>query len=293
MSAPLTSVVTDFSQYTGLRAAARTQDPVALEKTAKQFEALLLQQMLKSMRAACSGDELLGGEQTQFYTEMFDQQLSATLAGGKGIGIAELMVKQLQMSQALSAPEQPPLVPPSPEGSGKTEESAATDFRPKTPQQFIDAVLPHAEKAARELGIPARVLVAQAALETGWGKHQIRHADGSSAFNLFGIKADKSWAGERVRTLTHEYDNGRLEKQAAKFRAYGSIEAAFDDYVQFLKANPRYSQALQHGGNAQRFATGLQQAGYATDPGYAQKILRIAYGPTMQAAITRTRSVTA
>ncbi|HSW12948.1 MAG TPA: flagellar assembly peptidoglycan hydrolase FlgJ, partial [Solimonas sp.] len=167
------------------------------------------------------------------------------------------------------------------------------DFRPKTPQEFVEALLPHAEKAAKELGIPARVLVAQAALETGWGKHQIRHADGSPSFNLFGIKADKSWGGDRVRTMTHEYENGRLEKQSAKFRAYDSIGESFEDYVRFLKSNPRYTQALKHEGNAMHFTTGLQKAGYATDPSYAQKIMRIAYGPTVQLAMNKTREVMA
>jgi len=307
---PLDSV-TDFGQFTGLRAQARELDPAALLKTAKQFEALMLQQMLKSMRAATPGEDVLGGgEQTNFYRDMFDQQLSVQLSAGKGIGLADMLVKQLQMSQALgeaaapvaldtTIPERQPEVATT---TAVTEVAAPValktdntldDFRPQTPQEFVEALLPHAEKAAQELGIPARVLVAQAALETGWGKHQIRHADGSPSFNLFGIKADKSWDGERVRTMTHEYENGRMEQQSAKFRAYDSIAESFEDYVQFLKSNPRYEQALSHQGSAQQFTTGLQKAGYATDPSYAEKIMRIAYGPTVQLALNKTAMVTA
>lgn len=320
--------VTDFGQFAGLKAQAREQDPAALLKTAKQFESLMLQQMLKAMRAATPGEDALGGgEQTNFYRDMFDQQLAVTLSSGKGVGLADMMVRQLKMSQSLgegetgvsldtklpsrsglsgllaplparlqaavqAAETTEPVQELNPPVALKSDETL-TEFRPKTPQEFIDAVLPHAEKAARELGIPARVLVAQAALETGWGKHQIRHADGKASFNLFGIKADKSWDGDKVRTMTHEYEGGRMQRQDAKFRAYGSIAESFDDYARFLKSNPRYEQALRHQGSAHQFATGLQKAGYATDPSYAQKIMRIAYGPTVEVAMNKNRQVMA
>ncbi|PPE74537.1 flagellar assembly peptidoglycan hydrolase FlgJ [Solimonas fluminis] len=343
---PLDSV-TDFGQFAGLKAQAREQDPAALQKAARQFESLMLQQMLKAMRAATPGDDALGGsEQGSFYRDMFDQQLAVQLSSGKGVGLADMLVRQLRMSQGLGeggsavdtslssgasifplslrergrgeglpaegveAPSENASLTraygaTSPQGRGKTDidginpplalktDETLSEFRPKTPQEFIDAVLPHAEKAARELGIPARVLVAQAALETGWGKHQIRHADGKASFNLFGIKADKSWDGDRVRTMTHEYEGGRMERQEAKFRSYGSIAESFEDYARFLKSNPRYEQALRHQGSAHQFAAGLQKAGYATDPSYAQKIMRIAYGPTVQAALNQNRQVMA
>ncbi|AXQ30399.1 flagellar assembly peptidoglycan hydrolase FlgJ [Solimonas sp. K1W22B-7] len=316
--------VTDFGQFAGLKAQAREQNPAALLKTARQFESLMLQQMLKAMRAATPGEDALGGgEQTNFYRDMFDQQLAVTLSSGKGVGLADMMVRQLKMSQSLGGGEtgvsldtklparsglsaliaQRPEVVQAPETTEPVQElkppvalksdETLTEFRPRTPQEFIDAVLPHAEKAAKELGIPARVLVAQAALETGWGKHQIRHADGKASFNLFGIKADKSWDGDKVRTMTHEYEGGRMQRQDAKFRAYGSIAESFDDYARFLKSNPRYEQALRHQGSAHQFATGLQKAGYATDPSYAQKIMRIAYGPTVQTALNKSGTVMA
>lgn len=322
---PLDSV-TDFGQFAGLKAQAREQDPAALLKTAKQFESLMLQQMLKAMRAATPGEDALGGgEQSNFYRDMFDQQLAVTLSSGKGIGLADMMVRQLKMSQGLgeagvavdttlpartglslksadmlvdSVPSRRDAAPvaaaagTNPPLALKADETIP-EFRPKTPQEFIDAVLPHAEKAAKALGIPARVLVAQAALETGWGKHQIRHADGTASFNLFGIKADKSWSGDKVRTMTHEYEGGRMERQEAKFRSYGSIAESFEDYARFLKSNPRYEQALRHQGSAHQFVSGLQKAGYATDPSYAQKIMRIAYGPTVQVALNQSRQVMA
>lgn len=304
---PLDSV-TDFGQFAGLKAQAREQDPVALQKAAKQFESLMLQQMLKAMRAATPGEDALGGsEQGSFYRDMFDQQLAVQLSSGKGVGLADMLVRQLKMSQGLGEGAAIDTTLPARGAAASVQASQATgaaqeskpslalktdetlsEFKPKTPQEFIDAVLPHAEKAAKELGIPARVLVAQAALETGWGKHQIRHADGKASFNLFGIKADKSWDGDRVRTMTHEYEGGRMERQEAKFRSYGSIAESFDDYARFLKSNPRYEQALRHQGSAHQFASGLQKAGYATDPAYAQKIMRIAYGPTVQAAMNDT-----
>lgn len=304
---PLDSV-TDFGQFAGLKAQAREQDPVALQKAAKQFESLMLQQMLKAMRAATPGEDALGGsEQGSFYRDMFDQQLAVQLSSGKGVGLADMLVRQLKMSQGLGegaaidttlparsaaasvqAPQATEVAQHSKPPLALKSDETLSEFTPRTPQEFIDAVLPHAEKAAKELGIPARVLVAQAALETGWGKHQIRHADGKASFNLFGIKADKSWDGDRVRTMTHEYEGGRMERQEAKFRSYGSIAESFDDYARFLKSNPRYEQALRHQGSAHQFATGLQKAGYATDPAYAQKIMRIAYGPTVQAAMNDT-----
>lgn len=293
---------TDFSQFAQLRADARNDSPDALRNTAKQFEALMLQQMLKSMRAASLGDDVMGGEQTQFYQDMFDTQISQHLAAGKGLGVADMLVRQLQGHQ--------PATPKSADGyaigSWKTDgadaatkietapttrPSSVVDDRPsvsskaRTPQEFVRAILPHAEKAAAELGIPAKVLVAQAALETGWGRHAMRRGDGEQALNFFGIKADKRWTGEEVRTMTHEYADGRMQAEQASFRAYDSVGAAFDDYVGFLRSNPRYAQALRHGGDGRQFVGGLQKAGYATDPDYAHKIMRIAEGRTMTRAL--------
>ncbi|MES0874131.1 flagellar assembly peptidoglycan hydrolase FlgJ [Sinimarinibacterium thermocellulolyticum] len=305
------AAVTDFSQYAQLRAQARSDDPAALRATAKQFEALLLQQMLKSMRAASLGDDVLGGEQTQFYQEMFDQQIAQHLAAGRGLGIADLMIRQMQngdVSRQTSDVRRDPVstLAPLPRASESSvspssqalANAASVDAAPLashgsrlTPHEFVRSILPYAEKAAAELGIPARVLVAQAALETGWGQQMMRRADGRPAFNYFGIKADTRWQGEKVQTMTREFENGEMRRRSAEFRAYDSRAAAFDDYVRFLKSNPRYAQALRHGGDAARFTSGLQKAGYATDPAYARKIQHIADGQTMKAALQAARPV--
>jgi flagellar protein FlgJ len=153
-------------------------------------------------------------------------------------------------------------------------------FAPNTPERFVSEIWTDAKRAAKELGVDPRALVAQAALETGWGRRVIRTEDGGSAHNLFGIKAT-GWKGERARVGTHEYTNGVKHSEVADFRAYASPAESFADYVRLLKNNPRYQQALAAGTDIKGFARGLQKAGYATDPGYAAKIASIANGPTL------------
>ncbi|TXH06010.1 MAG: flagellar assembly peptidoglycan hydrolase FlgJ [Nevskiaceae bacterium] len=326
-----TDNVNDISQFTRLRAAARAQDPAALKAAARQFEALFTQELFKSMRAAKVGDDLMGSDQGAMYQDMFDSQMAQHLSQGRGLGIADLLVRQLQHAplkagaSALPAasaanaamPELRPLaqagaarflpLPPatvsspsaSAVGSANTTTAtpplaAASNAAPAAaeasadalpPVQFIKNLLPHAEEAARELGIPARTLVAQAALETGWGKHQMKNADGTPSYNFFGIKADRNWTGGRLSKHTTEYVDGSAQTQVAAFRSYASPKEAFKDYVAFIKANPRYAAALRHGGDGRRYAEGLQRAGYATDPAYAQKIQKISAGPTMTVAL--------
>jgi flagellar protein FlgJ len=160
----------------------------------------------------------------------------------------------------------------------------AADFRPGTPTEFVHALWPHAERAGRELGIDPRAIVAQAALETGWGQRQIRDADGRSAFNLFGIKADGNWDGRRIGVTTLEYEAGLPAPVRAQFRGYGSLAEGVADYVRFLRGNARYGTALGADSGA-GFAAGLQSAGYATDPRYAAKIRNILESPGLNAAI--------
>ncbi|CTP89974.1 muramidase (flagellum-specific) protein [Xanthomonas translucens pv. poae] len=162
--------------------------------------------------------------------------------------------------------------------------AAAASLGERTPEGFVAQIWTHAQKAAKELGVDARALVAQAALETGWGRRGISRGDGASSNNLFGIKAT-GWSGERVTTGTHEYVDGVKQSQTADFRAYASPAESFADYVRLLKTNPRYQQALNAGTNIRGFAQGLQRAGYATDPSYAAKIAAIAGGPTIGRAV--------
>lgn len=163
--------------------------------------------------------------------------------------------------------------------------AAAEGFAPRSPERFVASIWSHAQAAARELGVDARALVAQAALETGWGRRTIQRGDGDSAHNLFGIKA-AGWQGERATATTHEYVDGARRSERAEFRAYASPAESFADYVRLLKQNPRYRQALESGGDVRRFAGALQRAGYATDPRYADKISAIAQGPTLARALS-------
>lgn len=166
----------------------------------------------------------------------------------------------------------------------RSADAATAQLGAHTPEGFVASVWPHAERAARELGVDPRALVAQAALETGWGKRHIKRDNGSSSHNLFGIKA-AGWSGERATTGTHEYVNGQRRNEVASFRAYGSVAESFSDYVRMLKNSPRYQSALKAGGDVRGFAQGLQRAGYATDPAYANKIAAIAAGPTIERAV--------
>jgi flagellar protein FlgJ len=303
--------INDLGQYTGLRAAARANDPQALRAAARQFESLFTQQLLKTMRQAKIGDDVMGSEQTEFYQGMFDQQLSNQLSQGRGLGIADLLVRQLQQANMGKPAE-------APAAKGASAGSAEIPFIPLTPaapaikplvisalqpapvaahakithapapQSFLKSLLPHAVAAAHKLGIPVQTLMAQAALETGWGKHQIHNADGTPSYNFFGIKASKGWQGASVHKTTLEYEKGSPKSQVAAFRSYSSPQAALNDYVKFIQAHPRYADALRHGGDGNRYAEGLQKAGYATDPAYAEKIKKIAGGPLMTLAMAST-----
>lgn len=302
---------TDFQGFAELRQQAREGSPDAVDATARQFEALFIQMMLKSMREAQASDNPFEGDQVKFYREMFDQQIALELSRGQGIGLRESLVRELEppvnttdAGEALTLPTQrvparrattptaiippdsiaPPLpaytaAPPSPNPARATApvESVrpATPWRPDSPQAFVETLWPHAEAAAADLGVAPEVLLAQSALETGWGRHVIQRADGSSSYNLFGIKAHGGWQGERAHVGTLEYVNGIPERQRAAFRAYESPAESFADYVEFLQRNPRYRQALAQAPDAEGYLRGLQAAGYATDPQYANKILSI------------------
>ena len=285
--APATAAVTDFSQFTQLRTAAKAQDPAALREAARQFEGLMVQQMLKAARSS-GGNDLLGGAESDVYRDLYDQQMAMQLASGRGLGIAEMMVRQMQaaapqgdapapvLMHSLRRPAPAPAVVTAPMTSGTAAVSSV--------QEFVQKLRPEAEQAAGELGIPPEVLLAQAALETGWGRHPISHADGRPSHNYFGIKADASWRGARVEKTTHEYRDGVAVTETASFRAYGSVAEGFADYVDFVRSNPRYANALRHGGSGAHYAAGLQKAGYATDPAYADKIQQIANGRHLRGA---------
>jgi len=285
------AVYTDLQGLDSLKLAAKKESPQAVRAVAQQFEALFLQMMLKSMRDATGSDPLFDGQQTAMYRDMYDKQLALDISSkGRGIGIADMLVKQLQNlpqyrsteSDAVVAAKPLParlstafqLTPHTAAGAASgsmTGKVSAADVT-TSPESFVQKLWPLAKKAAAKIGASAEALVAQAALETGWGKAVIRRPDGSSSYNLFNIKADQRWDGERVAKSTLEYRHGVASKEVAQFRSYGSFEESFDDYVTFLQNNPRYADALKVAHEPQSFIQSLQQAGYATDPEYASKI---------------------
>ncbi len=306
-------VYTDLNGLSQLRLQAQSDPDAGLKAVARQFEALFMQMVLKSMREASFGDPFFDNSQSELYQDMFDKQLTLNMSGGKGIGLAEMLTRQLRsrFGDQLQAPENPfsalgqspqavsrPDSVPRPEprrlsplveraAALKAAASAAGDEPAvfDSPRDFIRHMRPLAEEAARELGVEPGVLLAQAALETGWGRHISRRADGRSSHNLFNIKAGGDWDGARVSIGTLEYRDGLARRERAAFRAYDSYAESFHDYVDFLRSRPRYRAALEQAGDAEGYVRELHGAGYATDPAYADKILDILQRPMLQAAL--------
>ncbi|MCS4502809.1 flagellar assembly peptidoglycan hydrolase FlgJ [Arhodomonas aquaeolei] len=300
---------------TRLRRDARSGGEDAVRQVAKQFESLFVQMMLKGMRDASIGDGgMFSNNATRQYQQLFDKQVAMQTADGQGFGIAAMVERQMRgqaeggagavNGTSLADYRQravPAAAPPTgwaaagadaaASGSGtagQTDESVgATDSadgggRWESPQAFVEDVLPAARRTAERLGVPPEALVAQAALETGWGARTLQAADGSPSFNMFNIKAH-GWQGARVRVPTLEYRDGAAVREQAEFRAYRSVDEAFADYADFLQSNPRYRDALNAGDDDPAgFADALEDAGYATDPRYSEKLRRILDGPTLR-----------
>lgn len=251
----------------------------AVKESAKQLESLFMRELIKSMREATMKSGLLDGAEGNLANDLFDQQLSVQMAGQPG-GLAEAIQRQLAR-QLGGEGDAPALMPgatlrldalqrrPAP--------SAADDPRAPSPRGKEDFVQGHrsaAEAVARESGIPASFMLGQAGHETGWGKSEIRHKDGSNSFNLFGIKAGRGWTGKVAEITTTEYIDGKPRKVTAKFRAYDSYADSFRDYARLITESPRYEKALAKTHSPQAWAAELQKAGYATDPHYASKLSR-------------------
>ncbi len=279
----------DVKDVARLRHAAKDNSPEALRAAAKQFEALFMNMVLKSMREATPQDGLFDSQQSRMYTSMLDQQISQTMAA-RGVGLAEVLIRQLSAVGGVQAlPEEAGAAAPVSLAPGASAAAYATPAMPAAgvepirshPSQpahvrnFLDRLGGHAEEVSRMTGIPAKFMLGQAALESGWGKREILNADGSTSHNLFGIKVTGGWKGKVVETATTEYVNGVPETRVEKFRAYDSYADAFRDYARLLKNNPRYEQVIANARDVAGFAQGLQRAGYATDPNYAAKLTRI------------------
>ncbi len=279
-----------------LKRAARDDPRQAVKKVATQFEALFMQMVLKSMREATPHSGLLDSQEQDMYRGMLDQQLAQQIAD-RGTGLSELIARQLARNlpagpgQATPTPGPSPAsgrgekLPPSPtpvgEGSGVRAQavaSAATEASVPSAQmqrEFMKSHWADAARAQQLTGVPASFILGQAALESGWGHREIRAADGAPTYNLFGIKAGSGWQGRTVEVTTTEYDKGVARKTVQSFRAYDSYAAAFQDWALTIGRNRRYSAAVTAAGDAGGFAFGMQQAGYSTDPAYAEKLAHI------------------
>ncbi len=328
---------------TSAPAAPKPGDKVA--DTARQFEALFVEQMLKTMRESSIGDgDALFPGQSALFREMHDREVVKSASQGQGFGLAPLIERSLRQQQAAleghpvepgdlplqvragqayslegyarvmpaqrfdrdrgvrvdapppvaPRPELKPseptrdteaVVPPTPRSLEPAAAAGERAGAKSTPEQFVERIWPYAQRAAQALGVDPRMLVAQAALETGWGRHVPAAKDGDAGNNLFGIKASRGWSGERASHMTQEFRDGRMQAERAEFRTYDSVEQSFSDYVALLRGSSRYAPALAAAGNNQAYASALQSAGYATDPQYAAKLTAIAHGPRLNRAL--------
>jgi flagellar protein FlgJ len=271
------SLAIDSQSLNNLRLQAKQSPDQALKAAAQQFETVFLNMMLKSMRDATPQDGMFDSEQTKMFTGMLDQQLAQSMASSRGVGLAEIMVKQLSRTQAADSPAKASSATVTPQPTSAATNSIPSAYKADVQQSFVDKLRVPAEQASRSTGVPAHLILGQAALESGWGKREIRMADGSDSHNLFGIKAGKDWNGKVAEVTTTEYHNGVASKQVARFRAYDSYTESFQDYARLLSDNPRYDGVMGQT-DAKKFALALQQAGYATDPHYADKLAGVIGG---------------
>lgn len=274
---PANSLAADTRSLNTLKLNAGQNSPEAIKETAKQLESLFMRELIKSMREATMKSGLTDSDQGNLGTDLLDQQLSVSMSGLPG-GLSDTIARQLsrQMGMPDPTPGSKTGTPVSSATSGKAAISAYTSAIKPTASQtgFVQKLSAAAANAEKLSGIPASYMIGQAGHETGWGQHEIRNKDGSPSFNLFGIKAGANWNGKVTEVTTTEYVNGEPKKTVAKFRAYNSYEESFKDYARLINESPRYAQARQQTGSVQAFASGLQRAGYATDPQYAAKLSR-------------------
>ena len=279
------TLAADAQSLGNLKMEAGKQTPGAIKETAKQLESMFMKELLKSMRDANAA--MKSGEMdnagADLGTDLLDQQFAVQMSGQRG-GLSELIAAQLtrQMgSPGDAAPALPKSLAPA-DPARNVGPVGKTGKAPTAGQvAFVNKLSDAAAKAEQATGIPAGYMIGQAGHETGWGQHEIRNKGGTPSFNLFGIKATGGWSGKVAEVTTTEYKNGVAEKKIAKFRSYGSYEEAFKDYAKLVGDSPRYAQAKLQTSSPQAFASGLQKAGYATDPEYAAKLSR-AINTTLQ-----------
>lgn len=297
-------VAFDANSLNQLKQAAKENSPEALKAVAKQFESIMMNMMMKSMREASAQDGVFDNEQSKMFTSMLDQQLSSNLSA-KGLGLADVLVRQLSkgsqtevnnvgdvleklpakagdLVDSLIAPhfsntqdKKSNSIQPSNSTEKPAKSSSMTESISNSVSGFIKDMVQHAKAASRSTGMPTHLMLGQAALETGWGKKEIKAADGTPSFNLFGIKATGNWQGKVVEATTTEYINGVKQKRIEKFRAYDSYADSFKDFANMMKNNPRYQQVVANVHHVEQYAQAMQSAGYATDPAYAKKLTSV------------------
>jgi peptidoglycan hydrolase FlgJ len=297
------NVAFDANSLNSLKQAAKESSPEAIKAVAKQFEAIFMNMMLKSMREATPQDNPFDSEQSRTFTSMLDQQLSTNLAT-KGLGLADILAKQLSktgqsasnaMEEAVSnigesidnattvikntlSPEATKALN---QKTNPVDKSSTLNklFNDKSvhsdSNEFRERMTHHAKEASQATGVPAHLMLGQAALETGWGKREIKATDGTPSYNLFGIKATGNWSGKVVEAMTTEYVNGVKQKRIEKFRAYDSYADSFKDFAKLMTNNPRYEKVIANLNNVYDYANAMQKAGYATDPNYASKLTSV------------------
>jgi flagellar protein FlgJ len=275
----------DSRSLDALRSDAAKDPRAATRQAAVQFESMFMSMVMKSMRDATmkadGGEGGAGSSGQDNFTGMLDGQMAKQFAG-RPQGLADMIEKQLtRHMQNLPAVSET-------NAAAAAAANAATAARPAAAHgaanatgtgqsrqaEFIQRMMPHAKAAEQATGVPASFILGQAALESGWGKGEIRNADGTPSFNLFGVKAGSGWKGGTADARTTEYEGGHAVKQVARFRNYGSYTEAFSDYARMLSDHPRYRGVVRTAGTAESFAGGMQRAGYATDPQYAAKLAR-------------------
>ncbi|ATZ95028.1 MULTISPECIES: flagellar assembly peptidoglycan hydrolase FlgJ [Dickeya] len=263
------------------------QSREGIRAVAKQLEGVFVQMMMKSMRDALPKDGIFSSDQTRMLTSMYDQQLAQQMSSGKGLGLASVIEKQM-MGQGIAGNEPASTAPFKPDGQlarampSFVLEQMVRKAVPKLPEKssalpmsstdFISRLSTPAMLVSQQSGIPHHLIMAQAALESGWGQREIPTADGRRSHNIFGIKAGSSWDGPVTEVTTTEYEQGIAKKVKAAFRVYGSYLEALNDYAKLLTQNPRYA-GVSAAATAEQAAVALQQAGYATDPAYAKKLV--------------------
>ncbi|GGP18268.1 flagellar assembly peptidoglycan hydrolase FlgJ [Silvimonas iriomotensis] len=278
------ALASDPNSIAALRQTANTGSKAGVKAVAQQFEALLMQQMLKSMRDATPQyDTLSSSPASSMFRSMYDEQIAANMSAHGGVGLADAIVRQISIQQDPSLLKQAWHTPPNPFGKSSTltgkAATAATGAAKDAGDggntaSFIDKIGNAARSASATLGVSPHVLVAQAALETGWGKKPLTDASGQDTHNLFGVKAGKDWQGKTADVTTTEYVNGVPQKKTETFRAYDSYADAMSDYASIIKR--RFSDAVGSGSDAKSYGTALQSKGYATDPYYAGKLAVVA-----------------